>query len=248
MIPESPRSPEIRPMERCLILVCAMVPSIAFLQYGIARTRVTWGDRVIWEAFCMGGLCAAFAILPELLLKKTLGIGAMVPLHGAATEAFYVAAIPEEFAKLGGVLYVMTRFDARATRYDMIMLSLAMALGFAAIENLLYLTMRAEWPNVALSRALTAVPFHGIVGLAMGAMLTAAERSRRNRNVWLAAAIAVPILLHGGYDFPLLLVGKNHALHGVLPAWLLMSVLAGAAVIYLCNRMWASSWRGVQPS
>jgi RsiW-degrading membrane proteinase PrsW (M82 family) len=233
-------------MERLFILVCAMVPSIAFLQYGIVKARAAWGDPIIWESFCTGGFCAVVVLLPELLLKQTVGTSAMTPLHGAATDALLLAAIPEELTKLGGLLYVITRNGQRTFRYDMIVLSLATALGFAAIENLAYLIKPGEWPVLALGRALTAVPFHGIIGLAMGALLTAAERHQRERNAWLAAAIGVPILLHTGYDFPVLLVARNHALSGVLPAWLLMSTLVGATVIYLCNRMWTSCHCGTQ--
>jgi protease PrsW len=231
-------------MERLFILIRAMIPSIAFLN-GIVKARAAWGDPVIWESFCTGGFCAAVVLLPELLLKQTLGASAMTPLHGAAAEALFVAAIPEELAKLGGLL-VITRHGDRIIRHDLILLSLATALGFAAIENLTYLIKPGEWAVLALGRALTAVPFHGIIGLAMGALLTAAERHQRERNAWLAAAIGVAILLHAGYDLPVLLVARNHALSGVLPAWLLMSTLIGATVIYLCNRMWASCYRGTQ--
>lgn len=233
-------------MERLFILICAMVPSIAFMQYGIVKARAAWGVPVIWGSFCIGGLCAVIVMVPELLLKKTLGTSAMTPLHAAATEALFIAAIPEELAKLGGLLYVITRHGDRIIRYDMIVLSLATALGFAAIENLTYLIKPGEWTLLALGRALTAVPFHGIIGLATGALLTAAERHQRQQNAWLTAAIIVPILLHAGYDLPVLLVARNHALSGILPAWLLISTLAGIAVIYLSNKMWASCYRSRQ--
>jgi RsiW-degrading membrane proteinase PrsW (M82 family) len=233
-------------MERLFILICAMVPSIAFLQYGIVKARAAWGDLAIWESFCTGGFCAVIVMLPELLLKKTLGIGAMTPLHGAVSEALFIAAIPEEIAKLGGLLYVITRHGDRIIRYDMIVLSLATALGFAAIENLTYLIRPGEWQLLALGRALTAVPFHGIMGLTMGALLTAAARHQREQNAWLAAAMIVPILLHAGYDLPVLLVARNHALLGILPAWFLIAILIGIAVIYRCNKMWASCYRGTQ--
>jgi len=228
-------------MDRLLILLCAMAPSIVFLQYGVAKAHGTWDDALIWNAFFAGGVSAALVFLPELALKELLAVKAMSPLHGAATDALVITAIPEEIAKFAALFYAVRRYGGDAVRHDMITLSLAVALGFAAIENLAYLVAPGDWQHLAFDRALTAVPGHGIDGLAMGASITAARLYDRRRALWLAAALAVPILLHAGYDFPLMLVERNRALYGVLPAWFLMSILATIGVLYFCNSVRAAA-------
>ena len=234
-------------MHRLGILFCAIVPSLVLLQYGIAKARARWDDRMIWEAFFSGGMATILVLLPELLLKKAFPVDLMSPVHGAVTQAFVIAAIPEEIAKFAVVFYTIKRFGSGDDRHDVITTSFAVALGFAAIENLAYLLAPGEWPLLAASRAVLAVPMHGLNGLAMGSFLTVAQFYPRQRRIWLTAALAVPMLLHAGYDFPLMLITRNQAFFGVLPAWFLMVVLSTICVLCLCNKVRAFAERVYVP-
>jgi protease PrsW len=234
-------------MHRLAILFCAIVPSIVLLQYGIAKARARWDNLLIWEAFFSGGVAAVFVLLPVILLKKAFPVDVMSPVHGALMQAFIFAAIPEEIAKFAAIFYAIKRYGSGEVRQDMITLSFAVALGFAAIENLAYLIAPGEWPLLAASRAVLAVPMHGLNGLAMGSFLTVAQLHPRQRHVWLTVALAVPMLLHAGYDFPLMLITRNQAFFGVLPAWFLMVVLSTICVLWLCNMVRASAQRVYGP-
>ena len=123
----------------------------------------------------------------------------------------------------------------------MITLSLAVSLGFAAVENLGYLVAPGDWSFVALGRAGLSVPLHGLAGLAMGAFLTAAHLSPH--RPWLLAALVIPVLMHAGFDFPLLLVAKNHGFFGVLPAWFLLQIPSAIGVLWWSNKMRAATER-----
>ncbi|HYM02238.1 MAG TPA: PrsW family glutamic-type intramembrane protease [Stellaceae bacterium] len=224
-------------MDRLAILLCAMTPAMILLLYGVAKARGAWNDAVMWQMFSFGGVSAMLALLPETLLTNSIAVDTLSPVRGAAIQALFVAAIPEEAAKLLAFLYVAKRYGEGSRARDIITYALAVALGFAAIENLAYLVAPGEWQTVAWERALTAVPSHGIDGLAMGAFLTAAYSRRGARPLWLAMALVLPILLHAIYDFPLMLVAKNQAMQGVLPAWLLTSFLVTIGILALCNKM-----------
>jgi protease PrsW len=230
-------------MHRLAILFCAMAPSMVLLQYGIAKARARWDDGLIWEAFFTGGIASVFMILPELLLKKMFAVGAMTSVHGAGIEALFIAAVPEEIAKLGALFFTIKRYGDGADRHDMIMLAFAVALGFAAIENVAYLVAARDWQHLAIGRGLLAVPMHGLTGLVIGAFLTAAHLHPRSRRLYLTAALGIPILLHAGYDFPLLLVRRNEALFGVLPAWFVIFIIVAICVLCLCNATRAATDR-----
>ena len=224
-------------MHRLAILLCALTPSLVLLQYGLAKARSGWSNWIIWESFFAGGFASVVVLLPELLLKTVLGIDAMSPVHGSVVGAFMVAGIPEELAKFGAILYVIKRYGDGSDRHDMITLSLAAALGFAMIENIAYLGAFGDLWHLGLSRAFLAAPIHALNGLAMGAFLTGAQLTRRHRGLWIAAALLVPMVLHGSYDFPLLLVAKAPGFFGVLPAWFLLLPLLAVPILLFSNKM-----------
>src|ERR1700674_4910544 len=152
-------------MHRLAVLFFALAPSIVLLQYGIAKARARWDDAMIWEVYFSGGMAALLALSAELLLMNLIAIDAMPPVHGAATKAFFIAAIPEELAKFAMLFLAIKRYGRDADRDDMITLSFAVSLGFAAIENLGYLLLPGDWHLVALNRAALSVPMHGLDGL-----------------------------------------------------------------------------------
>jgi RsiW-degrading membrane proteinase PrsW (M82 family) len=228
-------------MHRLGVLFCAIGPSLVLLQYGIAKARARWDDQTIWEAFFSGGLAIVFVLLPQMLLKQVFAVDAMSAVHGAATQAFIIAAVPEETAKFAVTLWAIKRYAADDGQHDLITTALAVALGFAAIENLAYLLAPGEWRVLAAGRAVLSVPIHGLTGLAMGSFLMLARLHPRQRRMWFTVALAVPMLLHACYDFPLMLVAKRDALVGILPAWFVMIVLSTICIVWLSNHVRASA-------
>jgi len=234
-------------MHRLVILFCSLAPSIVLLQYGIAKARARWDDPTIWEAFFGGGVATMLVLIPGLLMKSVFAIDAMSSVQAAATNAFVIAAIPEEAMKLGVVFYMIKRHSDDASRHDLITLSFAVGLGFAAIENISYLLLPGDWQFVAFNRAMLSVPGHGVDGLAMGASLTTAELFPRRRRFWLIMALVIPILMHASFDFPLMLFAKNPAFVGVLPAWFVMLILTTIAVVWWSNKVRAATQQMQDP-
>src|SRR3977135_2450229 len=77
---------------------------------------------------------------------------------------------------------------------DIIVLALAVSLGFATLENFFYLISAGDWKITAAIRAITSVPGHGIDGLAMGALLVTA-RLKGCKSPWrVKYALIVPIV------------------------------------------------------
>jgi len=70
------------------------------------------------------------------------------------------------------------------------------------VENVMYV-MDGGY-QTALLRALTAVPAHAVFGVTMGFYFGIARRYEEVRKAHLWKAIAIPILLHGIYDFILM--------------------------------------------
>ena len=227
---------------RPVILLLAIAPALALLWYGIRKTRGTWKSEALWAAFSMGCLSALGVIAAEIGIEALLAGVFSSPVAKAASEALFVAAIPEELAKfLVLACIALKHIDVRREQ-DTIVLALAVSLGFAAMENFFYVTGTKNWASLALLRAFTAIPGHGLNGLAMGAMLTLARLSQL-RNPWLyGGALVLPITIHGVYDFFPILADQQDVFDADL-LWSWAMIMGGSAifVIAFCNQVIAKA-------
>jgi len=120
----------------------------------------------------------------------------------AAWNAFVVAAFTEELFKFLAFIILFWNNRNFNEKFDGIVYASFISLGFAGVENIFYILDGGT--EVALVRALTAVPAHAFFGIMMGYQLGLARFYPKERAVRLFLAIAVAILLHGIYDFILM--------------------------------------------
>jgi RsiW-degrading membrane proteinase PrsW (M82 family) len=228
-------------MDRLASFFSALVPGLMVLAYGIAKTRSNWANEALWTAFFVGGVGAIAAIPLEFALDALLGVLALAPLMKSGLTAVFIAAIPEETIKFVILIGAAERHVDARRRQDIIALAIAVSLGFATIENLFYVVVPQDWRFIAVGRALTAVPGHGIDGLAMGALLIAARLRPEQQHRRIFLACAVPIVMHAAYDFPLFALKYAHPTGGVsfwlIILWLATLLTTAAVAIVLCNRI-----------
>ena len=196
------------------LLLAALVPA-AFLMVQVYRL-----DRIEKEPAGLLLKLALFGALSGLaagaiegaltrLLDVTLG-GSMLRL---VLENFLAVALVEEACKRWVVLKFAWRHPAFDYRFDAVVYCVFSALGFAALENILYV---AEYGfAVAVSRALLSVPGHCFFAVYMGIYLGQAKMAERamqryyielpdeTPGQYLRASLLVPTLLHGFWDFSL---------------------------------------------
>lgn len=179
----------------------AVVPSLLLLRYFQSRDAYPEPSRVIWTTFLLGVLVTLPILAlewPLLLLTRELKNPYLVGL----VSSFLVAAVPEETFKLL-VLLVYTRKQSDFDEpMDGLVYGVAASLGFATVENLLYVVPAGY--GVALLRAFTAVPMHATLGAIMGYHVGQAHFFPERNRSYLFRAWWIPVLLHGAYDFPLL--------------------------------------------
>jgi RsiW-degrading membrane proteinase PrsW (M82 family) len=152
-----------------------------------------------------GILLGAIIIFPVGLVENyIMGFGSgLSKIPKAAFDGFIVAGATEEAFKYFAVFILIWRNRNFNEKFDGIVYAVSIALGFAAIENLLYVFSNNSM-QVGLLRAFTAVPGHTIFGIVMGFYLGLARFSPYGKGKWLLYAFLVPWLLHGIYDFMLM--------------------------------------------
>jgi RsiW-degrading membrane proteinase PrsW (M82 family) len=217
----------------------------ALLPVGILIFYINYKDRLCPEpsrelvkAFLIGMLSVPLSFCISVPLEL-LGFYSQTPtgILGSVALSFFGAAIPEELAKLF-ILWLILRnnwcFDEKM---DGIVYAVCVSLGFAAVENVLYLfTNFDNFVSVGLGRALFAVPGHFCFGVIMGYYYSLAkfypDGPKKNKSL----VIIAPIVVHGIYDSILFVSNVTPALSGILTI----------VFLYFCHKMWKYGSKKIQ--
>lgn len=149
-------------------------------------------------------LAGVIIFLPVYLIESflTLFLNYIPESWHAFYNAFIVAGFTEEPLKYAAVLLLVWKNSNFNEQFDGIVYASFVSLGFAGIENILYVA--GEGAGVGLLRAFTAVPMHALAGIFMGYQLGLAKFVPEERQKRLLLAFFIPILFHGTYNFLLM--------------------------------------------
>ena len=153
--------------------------------------------RLLLLALFLGAL----TVIPVMFIEGFLS-GLSVLFNGllkAAWNAFAVAAFSEELCKYLVLYLLIWKSPEFNEKFDGIVYAVFVSLGFAAVENILYVT--GNGMGTGIIRALTAVPAHAIFGVTMGFYFGLAKFYKKEEMQLKIKALLYPMLLHGIYDF-----------------------------------------------
>ena len=157
-----------------IVILAALAPALGLL-YFIYNKDVLQKEptREILIAFGYGVL----SVLASTLISFPLmGIG-VVPTEAATVGeylrlAVFGAGIPEELAKFAMLWLFLRRCRYFDEYVDGIVYAACVGLGFAAVENIMYLIQNFQaWAYVGAMRALFSVPGHFFFAVVMGLLL-----------------------------------------------------------------------------
>ena len=145
-------------------------------------------------------LAGCVSVIPAIILER------MVPENYYSYTTLFIycltgVALIEEGVKYFFVRLLGYRHEAFDEIYDGIIYCVMVSLGFATVENVLYVFSYGT--AVAITRMLTAVPAHAIFATSMGYYMGKAKAYPQTRMLNTILSVAVPVLLHGIYDFVL---------------------------------------------
>jgi protease PrsW len=173
----------------------ALLPALLLMTWLYTRDRMhPEPKRRVYRLFLLGAGIVLPAGLIERALLQTSTDGLTTGWLATMVTAFFVAGMVEEFLKAAIVERAAFQRGWMDSPMDCIIYSGATALGFAAVENILYVTSSGF--GTALVRSVTAVPAHMMFGIIMGVAFADATWRGRSR----ARAYILPALAHGTYD------------------------------------------------
>ena len=184
------------------VFTAGIAPTLALMSFFYLKDRFEAEPlSMVLRAFLYGALL----VFPLMFIQYTFteeGIG-QTPL----IRSFILTGLLEEFFKWFIFLYTFYKHARFDSLYDGIVYGVAISLGFATVENLLYLL--AHGVEYAFSRAIFPVSSHALFGVIMGYYLGKAKCVSSPPVPALVTALVVPVSLHGSYDFILEILSIN---------------------------------------
>jgi len=194
------------------LIILSIAPSLFIALYIYFRDKFEKEPlHLLLKTFVWGILISSIVVPIEYFLMAYGSISASSRLSFIVFEAFIVAGLTEEYFKRLVVLRVAFDSPHFNQPFDGIVYCVFSAVGFAAIENVgyVYQAFQAS-PDAAVSvlvlRGVMAVPAHAMFGIVMGYYLGFAKFAPESRSYrYFKASLVIPMLLHGFYDFVLML-------------------------------------------
>lgn len=187
------------------LVVIAITPTIALAASIYLTDRY---DKEPWHLLLATFLLGALSVIPVIVVQKILLMTNVFSglLHTAYT-AFIIAGLSEEFFKRLVVVYGVYNNPNFNEKLDGIVYSVFSALGFATIENIIYVVFRYTGTYyVGIMRGLLSVPGHMLFGVTMGYYLSLSKftETGKLKNYYYKMSLIVPVVLHGLFNFILM--------------------------------------------
>lgn len=214
-----------------VIFALAVLPVIVLLFYIYKKDKYEKEPLLMLIlAFVLGILAIPMDILVVSIINA-VWVGDTV-----FYSAFWEAGIPEEFCKWALFMLVIWRNKNFNEFFDGIVYACFISLGFACIENMMYLFSSESFGaafHVGVMRALLSVPGHFLFAVIMGYFLGMAKFKPQKRSKYLTLSYLCPVLAHGIFDYLLML---SAAFSDANMSW--MGTALYLLFIYLDIKMW----------
>ena len=200
------------------LLLISVLPVVILLGYIYLKDK---NEReplgLLLKAFFFGTLVAVLILLWGIV-EGIAGFSLTAFAENSAVlKSFFQAAIPEEGLKLLFLYWLIWKNKEFNEHFDGIVYAVFVSMGFACVENILYVYSGGFGTGVA--RALLAVPGHFLFAVIMGYFFSRARFTPLKRKYLMVMAFICPVLAHGLYDtlcFAMEMYGESTGLSSVL--------------------------------
>lgn len=204
------------------LLAIAIAPGIAICLFILHRDAFNREPKLnLLISFVLGMV----SILPAIVIEGFLFPYTEASLGGMLLRALLVVALTEEMVKYLALRYYSYTRPSFDEPLDGIVYSVMVSMGFATLENILY--VQKFGMMVGVQRMFLAVPAHATFGVLMGYYAGKAKFAKAQQETGLLfKGIALATIFHGAYDY-FLFIGELPEVRQAVSEYLL---LAGAIV------------------
>ncbi len=185
-----------------VLLSASIAPVLALFSFFYLRNQMaTEPRRTLFHTFLYGAILTFPILFLQYVLKEEHIFQNLV------MQDVFFSGVVEEFFKwfiLMIAIYHHIEFD---DPYDGILYGVSISLGFATVENILY--MLSFGVDTAIMRALMPVSSHALFGVVMGYYFGKAKFSNHDLSMqFRLIALFAPMILHIIYNFILTIEGN----------------------------------------
>ena len=231
-------------MEAIILLGISILPVILLMIYIYRQDK--------YEKEPIGMLLLAFAggvisIFMDLILVSI--VNGIWYSDTVFYSAFIEAGFPEEICKFA-ILFLFFWWNKNFNEYmDGIVYATFVSLGFACLENILYVF--GSGLSTGIMRAIISVPGHFLFGVLMGYFFALAKFDKQNTLFYLILSIVVPGVAHGLFDW-LLMVTDTMSTGGqivILGLFIVGDIFLWiTGVRYIKKHRESSQFKNIQPN
>lgn len=197
-----------------LYILFGILPSLAWLFYYLRKDRHPEPKGMIIKIFLWGALITIPVFFVQIGMRRMLDSFDLSYFAYSLIYWFLVISLTEEIFK-----YLVIRFKAMGSPHldepiDFMIYMIIAALGFAAVENVLYLFAPVEGLsfNTIVNRALVvsvirfmgATFLHTLCSAVIGYAIAISYCDMKNKIFEMTLGILGAVLLHGLYDFSIM--------------------------------------------
>lgn len=215
-----------------IYVIFGLLPSLIWLFYYLAKDAHPEPKKTILKIFLWGALITLPVFFVQIGLTYLLNLADLNSVATAFIYWFLIIALSEEIFKYLVVKFKVLNSSDLDEPLDIMLYMVVAALGFAALENILYLFAPIDQLsfNDALNRTLLlsfvrfigATFLHTLCSALVGYFVAISLFDRKNRSMEAAVGITAAVALHGLYDFSIMMLSGD--LKYIVPAITLLAL------------------------
>ena len=216
-------------LEDALIFSLAIIPGLLICWYIYRMDKYEKESRLQLAVTFALGMAVTYPVLKIETWASYSGWGETDSLGATLFSSFIVVALTEELVKYLALMAYPYSRPFFNEPMDGIVYAVMIAMGFATLENVLYAGQFGF--QTTLLRAFTAVPAHACFAIIMGYFIGSSKFSfsLASKRQLIGLGLAVPVAVHGVYDF--------FILQEYYEELIILALLLLGASIYISTRL-----------
>lgn len=227
-----------------LLYLLGFLPSFVWLLFYLRKDKHPEPNRTVIKVFFLGIASAFATIFLQLILGYALGYLIKSEFVILTLNIFIGAGFIEEITKYLAVRLGVYRDKELDEPTDLVLYMIISALGFAALENILYIDKHLLSPeNLAIMsnyhvllpaketlefmgwRFISATFLHALCSGLIGYFLALSFYYSKRKKPLVALGIIIAALLHGAYDWFIIITGTTQTNLGIASLLVPLTIL-----------------------